>query len=112
MHHEHFNVISISFVYAHPIEYTVGNIVPLLAPIKMFGNRMHAVTTILWSIFRIVSTLENHSGYDFECSPLGILPFTGIPEAHNHHHSKNIGDYGSFSNIWDIICNTKEYDKS
>ena len=76
--HHDFNVtISVSSEYTHPIEYALGNILPVNAGPLIFGRgRVHAVTYYMWVIFRTVFAIEAHSGYFVPWSPFKILPFT------------------------------------
>lgn len=58
---------------------------------------MHPLAWIVWLAFRLLSTFENHSGFEFR-SPL--VEFLGLADAewarhHDDHHSTNTGNFGS-----------------
>ena len=57
-------------------------------------------------IYKIVSTSEVHSGYEFQWSPLRAIPFSVTATYHNHHHTENDGNYAQFFVVWDFIMNT------
>jgi len=111
IHHEYNNAVCIGFVYAHPIEFILGNLIPLALPVFMLGSRMHVTTFMFWVAVRIGESVDTHSGYDFSWSPYRLIPFSGSSNLHNFHHNNVIGDYSTFFSFWDKICGTNEYDK-
>ena len=108
-HHEFYNVINITSLYAHPIEFLLSNVVPLLACTLVLGKRIHMVTFMGFALFRILETNETHSGYEFPWSMYQILPFATDATYHNFHHLKNIGNYGSMFRCWDTLFQTNRY---
>lgn len=107
-HHKHFNVINISSVYTHWIEFAVGNVVCMLAGMMVLHGYLHIVTLNGFIVFRLIETNEGHCGYDFPWSPYKVFPFSTDSSYHNYHHLKNMGNYGSFFNIWDTIFRTNQ----
>lgn len=105
-HHEYFNVIHIACTYAHPIEFIIGNVFPLLCGYIVLGNHAHLITLLSWSIFRLMETHECHSGYQFPWSPFNVFPFSIESSYHNFHHLKNVGNYATFFTMWDSIFKT------
>jgi len=75
-HHEWTSPIAIAAIYAHPLEYMLSNIGPLLLGVLVMGS--HMATTWLWFCLAIFNTINSHSGYH--------LPFFPSPEAHDFHH--------------------------
>jgi methylsterol monooxygenase/4-alpha-methyl-delta7-sterol-4alpha-methyl oxidase len=55
-----------------------------------------------------METCDGHCGYEFSWSPFRLLPLSGSSNYHNYHHSKNVGNYGSFFTLWDTICGTNK----
>ena len=58
-----YNTITISSVYAHPIEYVIGNAVPSLAGLFILKSRVHCISYLGWFLFRFIDTHEGHSGF-------------------------------------------------
>lgn len=77
-HHEWNAPIALIAIYCHPIEYAMGNLLPVFG--GLFLNGSHIITTWAWFTFFIIRTLNDHSGYH--------LPFLPSPEAHDFHHFK------------------------
>jgi sterol desaturase/sphingolipid hydroxylase (fatty acid hydroxylase superfamily) len=69
-------------------------------------RKMHAITLCTWLTFRLIETNDGHSGYEFPITMFKAIPFMSEPSYHNYHHLKNIGNYGSFTSIWDSIFQT------
>jgi sterol desaturase/sphingolipid hydroxylase (fatty acid hydroxylase superfamily) len=109
-HHEFNYPIAIASEYAHPVEYTIANYFPSIAGPLLFGSKMHLFTTFVWGSLRILETHEGHSGYEFPWSIFRLMPFSTDATYHFFHHSKNVGNYSSFTIIWDTIFDSnKEY---
>jgi len=106
IHHEYTGTIGIAAEFAHPIEFTFGNVVPALLGPKLLGSRAHMMTVYFWVFIRLAVTFEVHSGYNFPWSPLKLLPFSSTPEYHDFHHSHNVGNFASSFYFWDYICGT------
>lgn len=106
-HHEYNVSISFAAEYSHPVEYILGNSLPMALGTLILGHtNIHVITWFIWVSFRTVSTADGHCGYDFPWSPLFFFPFHTGAAFHDFHHSKNQGNYGSFFTIWDTICGT------
>ncbi|CAB3405501.1 unnamed protein product [Caenorhabditis bovis] len=75
-HHEWTAPVSITSIYAHPLEHAVSNLSPVLLGPFVAGS--HVVTLWIWASIAILSTTFSHSGYH--------LPFMPSPEAHDYHH--------------------------
>ena len=106
-HHEYNVTISIAAEYAHPIEYLLGNSLPVAAgPMLLGQRRMHIITWFTWVFYRTLTTCEGHSGYEIPWSPLRYIPFSSTPTYHDYHHNKNVGNFSSFSLLWDTVFGT------
>ncbi|XP_037070066.1 fatty acid hydroxylase domain-containing protein 2-like [Pollicipes pollicipes] len=77
-HHEWTSPISITALYAHPVEHVLSNYLPIFLGVLVMGS--HVATSWLWFGMAILSTINAHSGYH--------LPFFPSPEAHDFHHLK------------------------
>lgn len=115
-HHEFKVPIGMSSIYAHPLEYIFGNLVPYVAVFKLLGSRTHIATFFIWyfscfnfrTILRNFETVDGHSGYEFSFSPFRLIPLSGSSEYHFYHHSNNLGNYCSFFTVWDSLCGTNK----
>jgi methylsterol monooxygenase/4-alpha-methyl-delta7-sterol-4alpha-methyl oxidase len=114
-HHE-FNIsISVASEYSHPLEFFIGNIVPVGAGpfiLRVLSIDVHILTWFLWITFRSFHTSEGHSGYNLPFSPFRFLPFGVSSRFHDDHHLKNLGNFGSMLVFWDSICGTNQELKS
>ena len=111
-HHEHFNTITVSAIYAHPLEFVIGNSLPVFAVLFILKSRMHVVTLSTWLNLRLLSTHAGHSGYEMPLSLYKVLPNTTTGIYHCYHHIKNAGNYGSTFGFWDKFFGTSTpYDK-
>lgn len=110
VHHLYTQAVGISATYTHPIEFVIGNMIPVGIPAIILGRRMHLVTFLMWTSLRILATTNNHSGYDFPWIPWELLPFKGTPSYHDYHHSGGdfSGNYSGQSNILDSIWGTNK----
>ena len=102
-HHEHKVTTSIATICTHPLEYLFGNAVPSTLGALILGKRMHMSSYLAWGVWRGYEALFGHSGYAFTWNPYRILPFHSDGREHPFHHSENVGNYSSSSNVWDLI---------
>ena len=109
VHHQFYNSIVIASEYAHPVEYVLGNLLPSLAGAIALGGRAHLLAGLVYTTLRLVETCEAHSGYDFPFSLTKHLPFACSAQYHNRHHLTNVGNYGSFFQVWDSVCGTNDF---
>lgn len=104
IHHKYSMPIGVASEFAHPVEFVVSNLLPfMVGPLLM---RTHMFTLLLWTFIRVAETVEGHSGYEFPWSVFGLLPGSTSAAFHDHHHSKNSGNYASFFRFWDWIGGT------
>jgi len=109
IHHEYNITISIAAEYAHPLEFLFGNILPTNSGPKILGGQVHFATLLIWTVIRLMETVDGHCGYEFSWSPYRLLPLSGSSIYHNFHHSHNVGNYGSFFTLWDTLCGTNRH---
>lgn len=101
-----YNTITFSSIYAHPVEFVIGNVIPAMSSLMILKSRLHVISLVTWMTLRLIETNDGHSGYEFPISMFKAIPFMSDPSYHNYHHLKNIGNYGSFTWIWDTIFQT------
>jgi sterol desaturase/sphingolipid hydroxylase (fatty acid hydroxylase superfamily) len=106
MHHEYAHTVGIASQYTHPVEYLLGNVLPTAMGTLILGPRMHLVSVFGWYALRIGESIDGHSGYEFSFSPYRLIPFSASASYHDYHHSHNVGNYGSFFQIWDTVFGT------
>ena len=106
VHHKYHAPIGFSSIYAHPIEFVFGNILPAACGPVMLDENMHSYTYLIWMCFRLSAAIENHSGYEFPWSMYQAIPFKAPTEYHDFHHNKNQGNYSGVLRIWDWIYGT------
>ena len=106
VHHEFQIPVSLSAMYAHPVEYGIANHFPFYAGLFLLGDKVHLFTFFFWGFIRAIETHDGHSGYEFPWSIFRIVPFCTDATYHDFHHTKNVGNYGSFSSVWDTIFDT------
>lgn len=94
--------MGLAATYTHPIEFAFGNMLPVGVPCIILGSRMHIYTFFVWTAFRILSTTNGHSGYDFPWLPWDLLPMRSSAKYHDFHHSG--GDFsGNFCGQMTIL---------
>ena len=77
-HHEWTAPIGIGAVYAHPVEFGVGNLMTVASGPLVAGSCQ--VATLAWIAAATAVTIIHHSGYH--------LPLLPSPEFHDYHHLK------------------------
>jgi len=83
-HHEWTAPIGIVSSYAHPFEYIISDMLPVIAGPLILTS--HPVSYYFWFTFAMFHTVNIHSGYH--------LPLIQSPEAHDYHHHKFNQNYG------------------
>jgi len=104
VHHEYNHPIALASEHAHPIEFMLGNGLPVIVGPML--TRCHAFTFSMWILIRIATSIDNHCGYAFPLTPVRLLPFGASAEGHDHHHSKNDGMIVSQFSWFDVLYDT------
>jgi len=103
-HHEYTSVIALSSEHAHPVEFALGNLLPVITgPLLM---RSHMFTLWAFVFLRVVVSHDEHCGFNLPWSPVRILPFGSSANAHAWHHRYFDGMYASQFSFWDSIFAT------
>ena len=95
LHHVYSAPIGITALYAHPIEYAIGNILPIMIGPLLCSS--HIITIWIWIIIVNINTITVHSGYNF----FYLIDST----KHDKHHMMFICNYGVL-NILDYLHGT------
>ena len=67
---------------------------------------VHVFTVIVWLVFRVIDSSDNHCGYDWPWAFGSLFPFSGGHGFHYFHHSRNVGNYGGMLHIFDTLGGT------
>jgi len=95
--------------YAHVLEVAFSNALPTV--LGCFVFKLHATTTAIWLLIRVLETADAHSGYDL---PFSVFTWLRDGRKHDYHHSHGGGPegvcvggvYGSWFPFWDWVCGT------
>lgn len=98
--------MSISAVHTHPIEFILGNMIPMLSSLIILKSKMHFITLNAWVLMRVIETKDAHCGFEFPFSMFKAIPMNVGAAFHNFHHLKNTGNYATFTRIWDGMFGT------
>ena len=93
MHHEYESVVGIASEHAHPIEFVVGNLGPVIVG-PLLCNA-HASTLLIFLALRIAVSVEEHSGLSLPFSPFRVTPWAALSAGHAWHHSHVVGVFAS-----------------
>lgn len=90
--------------YAHPVETLVLG-TGFFIGLWVFCT--HLVMIWAWMAFRLLETIEVHSGYDFPyLNPLNLVPGYAGARFHDFHHKNFNGNYASSFRWWDWLFGT------
>ncbi|XP_008400998.1 methylsterol monooxygenase 1 [Poecilia reticulata] len=109
VHHEFTAPFGMQAEYAHPLE-TIILGAGFFIGIMIFCN--HVFFLWAWVAFRLLETIDVHSGYDIPLNPLHLIPFYAGARFHDFHHMNFVGNYSSTFTWWDKLLNTdNQYNK-
>eukprot|EP00756_Hemistasia_phaeocysticola_P042784 Hpha_TRINITY_DN16987_c1_g5::TRINITY_DN16987_c1_g5_i1::g.56357::m.56357/K07750/E1.14.13.72, SC4MOL, ERG25; methylsterol monooxygenase len=105
LHHSWGAPISITCIYAHPVEFIFGNVTIIAFGPYVFGS--HITTWWVWTFIGTVATSVSHSGWRLP------VPLLSAGMNHDFHHSQVSGPEGaqnlSNSGIIDAFMHTNDY---
>jgi len=105
IHHSWMAPISITCIYAHPIEFIFGNVTIIAFGPYVLGS--HVTTWWLWTFAGTVGTSIAHSGWRLP------IPLFSATMGHDYHHSNVSGPEGpqniGNSGVTDAFMGTNEY---
>ena len=92
VHHAFHAPIALAAVYAHPLEFALQNIMPLIAPYVLF--RTHLFTLFVGCVVNVLGTLVQHCGYRFPWYLGGNPASAKNPNFHDFHHESTDNCFG------------------
>ena len=108
MHHMYKENVSFCSEFAHPIEFFMGDMVPLMLGSLILQKRTHFVTMSVFTVLRIIETMESHCGYEFPWGITRFIPLSCSTDYHDHHHRVNKGNFATFFIVWDTVFGTNQ----
>ncbi|KAJ3102808.1 C-4 sterol methyl oxidase [Phlyctochytrium planicorne] len=112
LHHEYQAPFGLTAEYAHTLEVLVLGLGFFIGPLSWAvatagtPNALHVVSMAVWLAVRLITTVDDHSGYDFPWSIHHWIPLWGGADFHDYHHMAFIGNYSSTFRHWDWIFGT------
>ena len=103
-HHAYTNVVGPASEHAHPFEYSIGNLLPVVVGPLLF--KVHLYTWFSFLLVRVLVSIDEHSGFTVPWSPVRLLPFGATAEGHAWHHSHTDGMFASQFAWWDSLLGT------
>ncbi|OQR83753.1 hypothetical protein ACHHYP_14339 [Achlya hypogyna] len=103
VHHEYQAPFGLTAVYTHPFEELLTTGAMMAGPLLVCR---HMLPIWLWMTYRIIETIDSHSGFDFPWSPMHAIPFGSGVARHDFHHEKFDSVFGSQFAFWDWLCGT------
>ncbi|KAG5849452.1 hypothetical protein ANANG_G00110580 [Anguilla anguilla] len=103
VHHEFTAPFGMQAEYAHPLETVILGAGFLIGPMVF---RSHLALLWIWLLFRLLETVDIHSGYDPPVNPMHIIPFYAGTQFHDFHHMNFEGNYSSCFTWWDKLFGT------
>jgi len=110
VHHEYHQNNVLAAEYFHPIDFLISIAFPAILTTMIV--RPHGFTQFQFGLWLLTANFDDHLGYAFPWSACRWFPLSSGTDAHEFHHSVNMGCYGSKLCIWDWIFGTdKVYEK-
>ena len=103
-HHAYVSVVGAASEHAHPLEYSLGNLLPVVVGPLLF--RCHLYTWFAFLLVRVVVSIDEHSGFSLPWSPVRLLPWGASAEGHAWHHAHTDGMFASQFAWWDSLLGT------
>jgi len=111
IHHRAYAPVPMDYIYAHPVEWIVGTLGPIVGFIVVsyiFGS-ISVWTLWIFAFWRQFHELMIHSNTPSKVAT--NLPLLSSTENHGHHHAKpSKGNYSSTLVIWDFVFRTRYQD--
>ena len=101
--------IALAFVNSHPLE-QLTNVIATGVTYKLMSEMypVHIFTVIIWLNFRLIESMDGHSGYDWPWAISNWVPFSAGGKYHFFHHNNNVGNYGGIIHIFDTLLGTNQ----
>lgn len=106
VHHNFQSPFGMTAEYAHPAETVVLGFGFFIGILLMCN---HMVMMWAWVTFRLMETIDVHSGYDVPfLNPMHLLPGYAGARFHDFHHYNFVGNYSSTFVWWDRLLGTDQ----
>jgi len=110
IHHEYTVPFSMVGEIAHPVEFLLNFLIPLMSGPFLMGlvQGVHIYTFWAWIIYRAMRSSDSHCGYYIPWHPLRLIAFVyGGAKYHDFHHmfAGRNNNYGSYK-VWDYLMGT------
>jgi len=86
VHHESVQTIALSTTSTHPLEYIIGNAIPVSLGVILMPNTIHITTHMIFLAYLFFESIDGHCGYELPFSPCRMIPWGGSSNYHNYHH--------------------------
>jgi len=104
VHHEYKQNNVLTSQHFHAIDFLVSIAFPAILTTEIV--RPHGVTQLQFGLWLLTSNFDDHLGYAFPWSSVRWFPWSAGTDAHEYHHSVNMGCYGSKLSLWDWMFGT------
>ena len=108
LHHRAVAPVPLDYIYAHPIEWLVGALGPIIGMVSLYLaiGELNAWTFWIFTVCRQLHEINIHSGA--RSVILNQIPGISSTDSHDTHHARPYdGNFGSIFEHWDRLFNTK-----
>lgn len=94
-------------INVHPLEFFLGeynHLFTVYLCCSQFNMKVHAVSTVLFLGIGGLLAGWNHTRFDIEFAPFGVMIFDS--KAHDIHHRIPQSNYGQYTMFWDKVFGT------
>ena len=99
VHYEYKQNNVLSSQHFHVIDFLISIAIPTILTVEIV--RPHGVTHLQFGLWLLTANFDDHLGYAFPWSAVRWFPWSAGTDAHEFHHSVNMGCYGSKLSLWD-----------
>ena len=105
VHHEYKQNNVLSAQHFHPIDFFLSIALPAIMTTIIVRPR-HGFTQFQFGLWLLTANFDDHLGYAFPWAVVRWFPWSAGTDAHEFHHSVNMGCYGSKLCLWDWLFGT------
>jgi len=104
VHHEYKQNNVLSAQHFHPIDFLISIALPAILTTEIV--RPHGFAQLQFGLWLLTANFDDHLGYAFPWAAVRWFPWSAGTDAHEYHHSVNMGCYGSKLSLWDWVFGT------
>jgi len=104
VHHEYKQNNVLSAQHFHPIDFLISIAFPAISTTVIV--RPHGFTQFQFGLWLLTANFDDHLGYSFPWTAVRWFPLAAGTDAHEYHHSVNMGCFGSKLSLWDWLFGT------